>query len=114
MRFCLLFFVCLYVHIVWCLRLTAARARAEAKRREQKFAGMVSSGACCVVCCSQSLVLDGSFVTSFCLCSSAFRSAFDPYMDLYVEQENKQLRTSFERAAAAEKWPSNVHLQNLN
>jgi hypothetical protein len=33
-------------------------------------------------------------------------SAFDPYMDLYVEQENKQLRAAFDKATANEKWPT--------
>jgi hypothetical protein len=49
------------------------KTRADAKRREEKFAGMISS-------------------------------AFHPYLDLYIAQEEKQLGELLEKLIAQEKW----------
>lgn len=51
----------------------ASKTRAVAKRREEKFAGMISS-------------------------------AFHPYLDLYIAQEEKQLQELLDKLVAQEKW----------
>jgi vacuolar protein sorting-associated protein 53 len=51
----------------------ASKTRAQAKRREEKFAGMISS-------------------------------AFHPYLDLYIAQEEKQLSELLDKLVAQEKW----------